>query len=296
MRYARASLEDQSKLGEFLQQFPGDYLRDHLSTYVSQQPGGLYIALDGEAIVAISVISMPSTKEAYLSGMRVAPDRQGQGVGKAFAEFGVQEARRLGAEVIRAMVEKENAASRHILGEILGFVPLVDWHVGRVEDVQTLPGPTLQSGPAWSVDQERIETFWNDHGREMWAGRELWVPRSWDRKDIRDRIEAGVAAVYPQDQEQPVQALALYQIRNQERLDVYYFWGDGAGGEDLCRYLGEEARAWGVTTLRFGLGDANYQRFVQNLGLPVQNQWQGTVLEYVPARLPSASHESSPAT
>ncbi len=65
-----------------------------------------FAAFDGEAIVGVGFVvpvAAPfddSAKAWMLRGMAVAPDRQGQGIGRAVVEAIVAEARREGVEIV----------------------------------------------------------------------------------------------------------------------------------------------------------------------------------------------------
>lgn len=279
LHYVRASGEDQAKIQAFLNDFPNDYLAEQVSKYIKQQPGGLYLAMDDETIVGTAVISFPKPHEAYMSGMRVSPSRQGQGIGEAFAQFQLGEIERLGVSMVRCLVDEGNTLSRRLLEEKLGFQLRTRWRVGVVEGLRDLPLPSLESGPAWSVDMERMGPFWQKHRQDLWSGKDPWVPQSWSLDDIRIQVENGNAAVHPQALDRAVDGLALYTVHNQERLDLHYLRGTGGGIEEIVRYLGMEARAWGLNQVRFGLPDSDSTGLTSAPALTVSFDWRGLVFE-----------------
>ncbi|MBX5467522.1 MAG: GNAT family N-acetyltransferase [Firmicutes bacterium] len=279
LRYARASSEDQPRILQFLNQFPGDYLVHRLPSYLELQPGGVYLAWDGDELVGMAVIHLPRPHEAYLGGMRVAPARQGQGIGTEFTRFQLAEAERLGAWVVRALVQEGNAVSPHILQDKLGFRPSIHWHVGRYPGIQRLAEFTPEAGPAWAVDWDRLNRFWERRRTDLWAGRDLWMPYSWTAQDIRHHLEFGGVAIAPQDADQEVQALALFQIKNHEHLSLHYFYGERPHLDRLVGYLGSEARAWGVTELRYGLPEPSSRLLAQYFSEPPQDEWRGALFE-----------------
>ncbi|MCL6561439.1 MAG: GNAT family N-acetyltransferase [Firmicutes bacterium] len=279
LRYARASTEDQPRILQFLNQFPGDYLAKRLNSYLELQPGGVYLAWDGEEIVGMAVIYLPRPHEAYLGGMRIATSRQGQGIGTEFTRFQVAEAERLGAWMVRALVQEGNSASPHILQDKLGFRQSVAWHVGKYPGIQNLANYSPEAGPAWAVDMDRLTRFWERRRDDLWAGKDLWMPYSLTMQDIRQALEYGGVGIVPQTPDQEIEALALFQIKNHEHLSLQYFWGERPYLDLLVGYLGTEARAWGVTELRFGLPAASSRLLAQYFTQPPEEEWKGALFE-----------------
>ncbi|AEJ38947.1 hypothetical protein TPY_0752 [Sulfobacillus acidophilus TPY] len=277
LRYVRAAAEDQARIEQFLGQFVDDYLVHEFPRYLTYKTGGIYLANDDDQLVGLSVIALPKPHEAYLGGMRIRPDVQGKGVGEEFAAFQVAEAERLGATVIRALVPRGNDASRSIW-EGLGFRVVEEWVVGTFEGFQGPPYGNEVAGPAWAIDRQRIEAFYEQHPRDLWAMPDPWIPQSLTLDDIWGRLEAGGALVAPQEVGQAVDTLALYAINDRD-LTVHYMRSMGTHLKALLEYLWVEARAWGVKTLRFGLPRPQADKLKEAAALPVLNEWRGLILE-----------------
>ena len=275
LKFVRATEADHDRVRQFLAQFVDDYLAETYSQHLTERRGGLYLALDGDELVGTCVISFPKAHEAYLSGMRVAASRQGQGLGEEFGRFQLEEARRLGAKVVRVLVKADNETSVHVLQEKLGFTVVDQWAVGEISPIPEPRERPADAGPAWAIDRERLEDFTKACAGDLWGANE-WLPESLDVSDVLNRIEDGGAAIVPQLGE--LSALALMRIHARETLHIQYFRAIGQAVGSLLDYLWNEARAWGANRCRFGLTQAAADRL--RASVPnCQIIWRGLVLE-----------------
>ena len=278
MRYVRATAEDQARIQEFLSQFVDDYLSSRVSEYLTLQTGGIYLALEDDVIVGTAVITSPKTHEAYLGGMRIRPDVQGTGFGAEFAEFQVQEAKKLGATVIRALISRGNETSQHILQEKLGFQAVDEWVIGSMEGFDGPEYAENVAGPAWAVDHDRLLAFCNQYTEDLWSQSGHWVPASLAFDDIWHGVEMGEAALAPQNATDAVDTVALFKIHEGD-LHLHYLRSMGHHLKAIIQYLWVESRAWGVKTLYFGLPGSSADKLIEASGLSVNNEWRGIVLE-----------------
>ncbi len=279
VRYVRATAGDQARIREFLSQFVDDYLSEHIAAYLSSELGGIYLALDEQnQLLATAVVDMVKPHEAYVTGMRMRPDVQSTGLGQEFAEFQIQEAKRLGAQVIRALIGRGNEASQKILQESLGFQVVAEWVVGSLQGFEAPEYADLNAGPAWAVDRDRLAAFVNQHTGDLWSDRDHWLPRTLTFDDVWHGVESGSAAVVPQDNQAGVDALALFRIHDGD-MHLHYLRSMGPKLRALMQYLWVEARAWGVKTLHFGLPRHAADKFVEVAGLPLIREWHGIILE-----------------
>ncbi|MCY0898729.1 MAG: GNAT family N-acetyltransferase [Firmicutes bacterium] len=279
MRYVRATAEDQARIQEFLSQFVDDYLAEHIATYLSLETGGIYLALDDNGqLAAMAVVDMVKTHEAYLSGMRVRPELQGTSVGTDFAAFQVQEAKRLGAQVIRALVGRGNESAQQILQEKFGFHVVDEWVVGSMQGFEAPTYADGVAGPAWAVDRDRLEAFFRQYDEELWSGHNHWLPRALSFDDVWHGVEQGALAVAPQETQKALDTVALFEIYD-GAMHLNYLRSMGQHLKSLIQYLWVEARAWGVKTLHFGLPRHAADKFVEMAGLPLTREWHGLVLE-----------------
>ncbi len=279
MRYIRATAEDQARIESFLSQFVDDYLLEDLAEHLTRENGGIYLALDDENQMAgIAMISLAKTHEAYIGGMRLRPDVQGTGLGQEFAEFQVDEAKRLGASIIRAVISRGNEASQQILQEKLGFQVVDEWVVGSMEGFDAPHYPDAQAGPAWAVDHDRLAAFMKQHEEDLWSEHGHWMPSTLTFDDVWHGVEVGGAAVSPQDMAEPLDTLALFKIHDGD-LHLQYLRSMGSHLKALVQYLWVESRAWGVKTLNFGLPRQAADKLVEASGVPLSREWHGVVLE-----------------
>lgn len=280
MRYVRASEEDEAKIRDFLAQFPPDYLLEAFPRYLTAKPGGLYMALDNDVLVAIAAIVMTRPHEAYLSGLRVLKEAASTGIHREFAGFQIEEARRAGARVVRAFVDETNTESLAALRDGLSFEQGTEWEVGLLNQIDPTGAELpLDAGPAWAVDQERLRAFWQEHRGALWTLNDPWVPVALTEEDLEHAVPTGGVAVVPQDTDEAIRGLALYQVKNRDTIDVRYLDGDEESRLDLLRFLRVEARAWGVTRLRYGMPRAVAEEVVRFFERTPESPWRGWILE-----------------
>jgi N-acetylglutamate synthase-like GNAT family acetyltransferase len=275
LTFVRATTADHDRIREFLSQFLDDYLSERFPQYLGRQPGGLYLAMDGDQLVGTCVISFPKAKQALLSGMRILPARQGSGVGEEFGRFQLAEARKLGADVVRVLVHQDNQTSAHVLQDKLGFQIVDQWAVG---EINPLPNPETrppEASMAWAVDRDRVASFIKQYEQDLWAP-EVWDPVSLNLTDLNLRFETGGVAVAPQHGD--VEALAFTSMQSKEVLNISYLRTLGQAVQGLLDYLWNEARAWGINRCRFGVSAHAAER-LRSLVPNTEITWRGLVLE-----------------
>lgn len=279
MRYVRATAEDQARIQEFLSQFVDDYLSEQVEQHVRSLNGGIYLALDDDdSIVATAVVTLVKTHEAYLGGMRIRPDVQGTDLGREFAEFQVQEANRLGAIVVRALVNRNNESSQQIFTGQLGFEVVDEWVVGSMEGFDGPHYPDGEAGPAWAVDRDRLESFCRQNEEELWSESGHYMPRTLTFDDVWHAVELGRVGLSPQNTADSIESIALFRIQD-SALHLNYMRTMGHHLKALIQYLWVESRAWGVKSMHFGLPRHVAEKLVEVAGLPLSREWHGVVLE-----------------
>ena len=279
LRYVRASLEDQAKIEEFLRSSQEESVIKEVGTLLGFTQGGLYVAIDNNGtIVGIAVMTLPKRHEAYLGHVQMAPPHQDRETLKEFAAFQLEEARKLGAHVIRALASSDDELWAATLQEDSEFEPVEKWVVGTFEGHQVPDVPPIEAGPAWAVDKPRIREFMDQEPAALWAENDLHIPSSLDSQDLENQFEVGGIAVAPQDGRTAVDSLALYRVRNADAIDIKYFRSHGHDIRQLLEYLWLEARAWGVNRMRVGLSDKAASQISETLQLPIQVEWAGSIL------------------
>ncbi|NMP21044.1 GNAT family N-acetyltransferase [Sulfobacillus harzensis] len=279
MRYVRATAEDQARIESFLSQFVDDYARDQIESYLASETGGLYLALDDDnQLAATGVVALGKPHEAFLGAVRLRPDMQDTSLAEEMAEFQVQEARRLGAQVVRALISRGNEASQHLFQTKLGFHVVDEWVAGSLEGFSAPEYPDEVAGPAWAVDRDRLLAFMNQHGEDLWSRDGAWQPASISFDDVWHSVELGSTALAPQTSGEALDTLAIFHIQD-DRMHLQYLRSMGKHLKALLQYLWVESRAWGVKTLEFGLPRHAADKLVEASGLTMNREWHGIVLE-----------------
>jgi hypothetical protein len=283
LRFVRATKEDHDRIRQFLAQFPNDYLPDVVPRHLAARRGGFYLAWEDDRLVGTCAVALPKAQEAILFGMRVATAGNPDGVREEVAHFQLEEARRLGAQVVRVLVPVDQAEATHVLQDRLGFRVVDQWAVGEVHPLPVPADRPREAGPAWAIDRERVSAFVREHGGDLWADDE-WAVTSLSFQDVWRRFESGGVALAPL--EGAVEALALLRVESRETLHLNYFRAIGQMFSALLDYLWNEARAWGAQRCRFGLSLHAAERL--RAAVPgTEIQWRGLVLERQLALLPS---------
>lgn len=87
-----------------------DYVLEVLPRWSRDRRGGLWLAsLDGR-VVGLGKLTLLGDREAWIHGLRVAPEAREQGVGTALLRHRLDRARKLGARVARLDTGDENTA------------------------------------------------------------------------------------------------------------------------------------------------------------------------------------------
>ena len=88
------------------------YLRDNSDYFLNQTKGELTLVWSGDEPVGIGKLSLLPDGSGWLETLRVRPDWQGQGVGKAIYNRWLKEAQQLGCPAVRMFTGTKNVRSR----------------------------------------------------------------------------------------------------------------------------------------------------------------------------------------
>jgi GNAT superfamily N-acetyltransferase len=293
LTFVRATREDSDRVRAFLQGAASttdghdDLSHDYSEHLAGRSVGGLYLAIDGDQVEASCAMTMVQPKEAYLSGLRVRPDRQGQGVDEELGRFLLLEARRLGADVVRVLVGADNEAAHRLLQDKLGFAVVDQWAMGEINPIPTPERLPRDAGPAWAVDRDRLSAFLAAQGSVgLWSCDDEWELQSLALSELLKRVEDGGVALAPN--QGAIEALALTRLQAREVLHIEYLRDLGHRLSALLDHLWSEARAWGASRCRFGLSLGVAER-LRALVPNTEITWRGLVME---RRLPLNPSES----
>ena len=114
----------------------GDYIPDVWDSWLADPDGAVLVGIMNGRPVALSRINMIAPEEAWIEGLRVAPDMRRQGVGRIIVSRSLVRARELGAFVARMFTGATNTASQRLFTRY-GFTRIAElaWYTG-----DALPG------------------------------------------------------------------------------------------------------------------------------------------------------------
>ncbi len=104
----KAKPEDRQAVLKLSQNFNEDYLENTVDKWTRQEQGGLHLAWHGSLLAGCCSLDFPTSKEAWLQGMRVHPEYQGRGIAFQLNRFLIELARTEGAEVARLLTAQNN--------------------------------------------------------------------------------------------------------------------------------------------------------------------------------------------
>jgi GNAT superfamily N-acetyltransferase len=151
---------------------PEDYLLEDLAEWIRE--GRLWVGEEEGEWVAFGRLHDLGDAEGWVSGMRVIPRRQGQGLGGQLLNGLLSDARTLGVSSLRAVIEDENLASRRLFGRF-GFHPVA---------ALTLRRGFAQGGPS-------ANPFHQAGANDRLDGPVGWLPSLVERVDLLPGSEGG---------------------------------------------------------------------------------------------------------
>lgn len=98
----------------------GDYIAEVWDAWLAESPGALLVGVVDGHPVALSHIRLTAPDEAWIEGVRVAPEVQRQGMGRVMVSRSLVRSRELGASVARMFTHSTNTASQRLF-EGFGF-------------------------------------------------------------------------------------------------------------------------------------------------------------------------------
>lgn len=98
----------------------GDYIADVWDAWLADTGGALLVGVVDGRPMALSHVRLTAPDEAWIEGMRVAPEAQRQGVGQVMVSRSLVRAREMGANVARMFTHSTNVASQRLF-EGFGF-------------------------------------------------------------------------------------------------------------------------------------------------------------------------------
>ncbi len=214
-----------------------DYVPSVWDDWLADENGVLLVAAANGRPVGLAHVALLSEEDAWLQGVRVAPEEQRQGIGRLLVSRALVAARERGALVVRMMTDPSNAAS-HGLFARFGFV--------RVAEVVHYTAPALLAtgddpgGATAGVEQVpntggHLSRPGEDDFDRIWdwlvqsnltpfnGGLEItdWHARALSEPMLRDALATG--AVWVLEEWGGLQALAIAHARPAEDDEPAHF-------------------------------------------------------------------------
>ena len=92
-----------------------DYILDVFDEWARDRRGGLWVAVEDDAIVGIAKLTLLGDREAWFHALRVAPRYQRRGIATALLAHRLERARRLGARTFRLDTAEDNVAVHRLM-------------------------------------------------------------------------------------------------------------------------------------------------------------------------------------
>lgn len=125
----------------------GDYIASVWDAWVgTNHTGALLVGVVAAQPVAICHVQLTAPDEAWIEGLRVAPDARRQGVGRVMVSRAMVRARELGASAVRLFTHASNLISERLF-EGFGFT--------RVAELMSCTAPALSPDPDDAANTRR---------------------------------------------------------------------------------------------------------------------------------------------
>lgn len=195
----------------------GDYIANVWDAWLGDGSGTLLVGAQADQPIALAHIAIHES-EAWFEGLRVAPRARGRGIGRRMIEASADQARRRGANVLRLLTNRANAAMMRLLPQ-LDFRHCFDaaWHTANA-----VCGSDQFATPADldTLVAHASDGVWLGGMNGLYAAGWQWMTLTLARLHThlkRDQIvhvaDAGWAIVMPDgESDQPVIALAVGDV------------------------------------------------------------------------------------
>ncbi len=138
----------------------GDYIPDVWDSWLADTAGALLVGVVDGQPVALSRVHMVASDEAWIEGVRVAPEARRRGIGRVLVSRSLVRARDLGALVARMFIGASNTASQRLFARF-GFTKIAElaWYTGdALSDDPVNAASVARSRTAAELDPSIAET------------------------------------------------------------------------------------------------------------------------------------------
>lgn len=117
----------------------GDYIEYVWDEWLHDPKGKLFVAtVDGQP-AAVAHVQMLTATEAWMEGLRVAPEYRNRGIARAMNDVQMAEVLARGATVVRLITESTNAASIHMIESANALHRVAAYAPYKAEPIDTQP-------------------------------------------------------------------------------------------------------------------------------------------------------------
>lgn len=250
-----------------------DYVPLVWNGWLHDSSGALFVAYLGRRLVALQHIEIQPDNTAWLEGIRVAADVQGQGVGMALLQHGIQWARDAGCSTVRLATTSANPASNRIAEKaglvcIASFIPL---------SAPAERGSPTSARVALPSDLGRIWSFLDGRGDADFYT-EGWTAYRLTRERLRVLLAGHTVSVVDREDVQAVGIVTASARRPVARVGLTV--GEPAEVKEVVRAMRTAAGAMGMVGVRATLNaDATTVRALEQAGLARSGQaWEHSML------------------
>jgi GNAT superfamily N-acetyltransferase len=207
----------------------GDYLPEVWEDWLVDPAGRLLVATLDERPVAVMHVRMVAPQEGWLEGMRVDPTVRGQGIARALSARGREEARALGATVVRLATHSDNNVAQHASErdhfERVGTFIVYEAPAGQLEDAE-IPTPAT---PADLPDVQALLNLSSIFPAMGGLAYYQWAGRALTRTLLEERLAPGNLLVLKQGTDLQALAICHPQEEGESALSVEYLDGTSEG-------------------------------------------------------------------
>lgn len=263
----------------------GDYIPLVWDRWLADPSGRLLVAARGQEPIGLARVRFLGTAEAWLEGLRVAPQERKGGVAGRLTARCLKIAQDQGARVVRFVTMSTNLPV-HRLAAQLGFRRAAGFSIYQAS---ASPGEEVPLRQASPQDWERLKGLLRSPLFRAWGGlyAQDWSYRRLNSPQLRERLEAG--EVFILASKGRAQFMAIVRP-GEEALEVNYL--DGKALEEGARALRALAAVRQLPLVRAHLPDiAPLKQAFEKAGY--QSAWEGQL--WVFELVLGAAHGGRPA-
>lgn len=259
----------------------GDYIEYVWDEWLHDPKGKLFVAtVDGQP-AAVAHVQMLTATEAWMEGLRVAPEYRNRGIARAMNDVQMAEVLARGATVVRLITESTNAASIHMIESANALHRVAAYAPYKAEPIDTqskhpqgLETPTL----ATEADIDDIIDYLNTSnifpaiGGLYYSGFTAWAITP-------EFLEAKVAAqeVYILRRWHRLDGLAIIEKREGrmgKQLFIGYIDGTTESISLIAYAMRDKLAEWGLDSVRINAPDLI---MVRDALTGAEYEWDGSV-------------------